>query len=167
MDPVGSVDIDDSNIIVPTLDDISKEDMAEIERKTRELHTLLLGCFTKTHVGFPKRDIDIPDLPGRKVISSSPRLSSQDVEQKIANTVDQAISATIANHVEAMVDSRMEAKMEAKLRKFGLSEAISPTPIASAPLVHHMHIRTDESTRKTITSMATSSMVEIAYGPVG
>ncbi|KAG8060938.1 hypothetical protein GUJ93_ZPchr0002g25920 [Zizania palustris] len=64
MDPVGSSEIDDSNIIVPTIEDLSEKDREQLEAKTRELHTLFLGRFTKTRGGFIKRDDGIPGLSG-------------------------------------------------------------------------------------------------------
>ncbi|KAG8083609.1 hypothetical protein GUJ93_ZPchr0015g6862 [Zizania palustris] len=62
MDPVGIREIDDGNIIVPTIDDLSEKERAELEARKRELHTLFLGLFTKTRGGFVKRDGDVPDL---------------------------------------------------------------------------------------------------------
>ncbi|KAL5220715.1 hypothetical protein ABZP36_025428 [Zizania latifolia] len=85
----GSFKIDDSNIVLPTLEDIPEEDRAEIEAKTRELHTLMLGCYTKTRSGFIKRNPDLLNISMDKVISL-PSLSTLDIEQKIASTVDQA-----------------------------------------------------------------------------
>ncbi|KAG8076922.1 hypothetical protein GUJ93_ZPchr0006g42779 [Zizania palustris] len=73
---MGSVEIDGSNIIVPTLNDLFEEDRVELDTKTRELHVLFLERFTKTHEGFVKHDIDIPDLLGSKVTALPPRLSS-------------------------------------------------------------------------------------------
>ncbi|KAL5231188.1 hypothetical protein ABZP36_029964 [Zizania latifolia] len=58
----GSFEIDDSNIVLPTLEDIPKEDRAEIEAKTRELHALMLGRYTKTCSGFIKRNPDLPNI---------------------------------------------------------------------------------------------------------
>ncbi|KAG8065380.1 hypothetical protein GUJ93_ZPchr0004g39559 [Zizania palustris] len=73
MDLVGNSEIDDSNIIEPTIEDLSEKDRVELEARTRELHTLFLGRFTKAREGF---DSSVPDLSGAKVTPSSPRMST-------------------------------------------------------------------------------------------
>ncbi|KAG8084025.1 hypothetical protein GUJ93_ZPchr0010g8998 [Zizania palustris] len=127
MDLVGSSEIDDSNIIVLTVEDLFNKDRAELKARMRELHTLFLGRFTKTRGGFVKLDGDVPYFSRAKVTLLSPRMSSQNLEEKIDNTVDQDISDTFAYRVEAMVNSKLDTKMEVMFRRFGFSEAISPT----------------------------------------
>ncbi|KAG8083347.1 hypothetical protein GUJ93_ZPchr0015g6768 [Zizania palustris] len=79
MKMVGSTKINDDNIVLPTLDDIPEENKAEIEAKTRELHALMLGRYTKTHTGFIKRNPNFPDISMDKV-TLTPPLSTLDIE---------------------------------------------------------------------------------------
>ncbi|KAG8088441.1 hypothetical protein GUJ93_ZPchr0010g10458 [Zizania palustris] len=78
---VGSTEINDDNIVLPTLEDISKEDRNEIEAKTRELHAIMLGRYTTTRVGFVKRNTDLSTISMGKV-TSPPPLSTMDIEKK-------------------------------------------------------------------------------------
>ncbi|KAG8100368.1 hypothetical protein GUJ93_ZPchr0013g33851 [Zizania palustris] len=76
----GSAEIDDDNAILPTIDDISEEDRAEIEVKTTELHALMLGRYMKTHAGFVKRTPDLPSISMNKVTPPSPTPFPIDIE---------------------------------------------------------------------------------------
>ncbi|KAG8060158.1 hypothetical protein GUJ93_ZPchr0002g24701 [Zizania palustris] len=53
---MGNFKINNVDSIIPTLEDFSEEDRAEIQVNTEELHALMLGRYAKTNGDFVKRD---------------------------------------------------------------------------------------------------------------
>ncbi|KAG8069674.1 hypothetical protein GUJ93_ZPchr0006g41800 [Zizania palustris] len=52
----GNFEINNDESVIPTLEDLSEEDHAGIQAKTKELHTLMLGRYAKTSGNFVKCD---------------------------------------------------------------------------------------------------------------